>query len=320
MSLGRGVPGLSALLLTLAACGSHPEAPAAPVAAGEPVPWIATKAAPWTPPPPPTPSPYPTSAPACRSSQLTVGAMTVGAAAGNQSESFPLTNVGPPCLIGGRPRVFATDPAGARVELQPRAGTMFGPLVPSDIATNEQAYLSFGTSSMCQGGPSTLYRGLSIELPQGGGTLDLGSDLASGTCGIAMDELGVRRPSVLPTPAPSPGSLGVLKAKAELPESAVVGTVLRYTVTLSNPGPAAVDLSRCPSYTEVLGYPGNEQLSFRLNCNQVKTISGGGEVTYRMEFAIPASAPTGPTKFFWHLNVVGDASSGGALVLRPASA
>lgn len=312
--------GLSALLIPVLACGARVEAPAAPAAATLPVPWTSNQAAPWTPPPVPTPSPYPTSAPACKAAQLHVGAMESGAAAGSTTVRFPLTNVGRPCSIGGRPRVFAIDPSGLRVEIQASTGhSLYGPLVPADLDTNAQAYLGFGMSGGCPGGSSTRYRGLSVELPQGGGTLDVGAELDSGTCGIAIDDLGVRPPAANLTPAPSPGSLAVLRARVTLPESAAVGAVMRYTVTLSNPGNADVSLSPCPSYTEVLGYPGNEQLTFRLNCAQVRSIAGASEVTYRMEFAIPASTPTGLTKFSWRLNVVGGAFAGAAIVLRPPS-
>jgi hypothetical protein len=265
--------------------------------------------------PPPEVSPFPTSAPRCLASQLRASAGPNGVGAGTSLEGITLTNVGPTCLLGGRPVVTGLNPAGQRVTLSPRPGTYFGPLLPADIPQGAHGYIYFGTGSACADQQtSTEYRALAFDLPSGG-RLSTQLTLIVGSCFLTMDDMGLR-PVYSTRPSPQPGSLGTLTARVDLPATVRAGDTLRYTVALFNPTATAVSLSTCPSYTEILGYPNNRELTFMLNCDRVTVIPPGTNVVYAMEFSIPADAERGGLKFTWHLNDPDGAFAGGALTIN----
>jgi hypothetical protein len=109
--------------------------------------------------------------------------------------------------------------------------------------------------------------------------------------------------------------IATLDVHVELPIMVRAGDTLRYTVVLNNPTASSVSLANCPSYTETLGYPNNQDLSFMLNCDRVTVIPPGKKVVYAMEFRVPSNAVTGPAKFNWHLNVPDGSFPGGGGVL-----
>src|ERR1700686_2398301 len=121
------VLGVGLALIFHFARASSPTRPA-PTPSGTPgiVAWVNRPAPAYTPPPPEM-SPYPTGTPRCLACQLRPSAGPSGAAAGNSLDGITLTNVGPACLLGGRPVVTALNAAGQRVTLSPRPGTYFGP-------------------------------------------------------------------------------------------------------------------------------------------------------------------------------------------------
>jgi hypothetical protein len=263
-------------------------------------------------------SPYPTNAPRCLASQLRASAGPSGAAAGNQLEGITLTNVGPTCLLGGRPVVTGLNAAGQRVTLSPRPDSYFGPLQPADISQGAHGYIYLGTASACGSGAeqstSTEYRALAFDLPSGG-RLSSQLTLWVGSCGFTMDNMGLPAPAS-PQTSPQPASPVTLNARALLPAAVRAGDTLRYTVTLSNPTATDVSLKNCPSYTETLGYPNNRSLSFMLNCDRVTVIPSGANVVYAMELKVPADAATGPTKFSWRLNDPDGPFVGGFLTIN----
>jgi hypothetical protein len=275
--------------------------------------WVDRPAPAYT--PPPEVSPYPTTAPRCLATQLRATSGPSGAGLGNQLEGITLTNVGPTCLLDGRPVVTGLNAAGQRVTLSPRPNTYFGPLLPADIPQGAHGYVYFGTASACADQlTSTEYRALAFDLPSGG-RLSTQLTLIVGSCFLTMDNMGL--PPVYSTkPSPPPGSIGTLNARAVLPAAVRAGETLRYTVVLYNPTDTAVSLSNCPSYTETLGYPNNRSLSYMLNCDQLTVIPPGANVVYAMEFAITADAVMGQTKFSWHLNAPEGAFVGGVLTIN----
>jgi hypothetical protein len=279
--------------------------------------WV-NRPAPAYSPPPSQASPYPTSAPRCLATQLRASAGPSGAAAGNRSDVITLTNVGPTCLLDGRPVVTGLNAAGQRVSLSPRPNTFFGPLLPADIPQGAHGYIYFGIASLCGSGAeqstSTEYRALAFDLPSGG-RLSSQLTLTVGSCGLTMDDMGLPAP-VSTQPSPNPGTLGTLNVHVDLPAAVRAGDTLRYTVVLYNPTATPVSLSNCPSYTEILGYPNNRSLSFMLNCDQVKAIPPGANVVYAMELKVPADAATGTSKFGWHLNDPDGPFAGGAVTIN----
>jgi hypothetical protein len=262
-------------------------------------------------------SPYPTSAPRCLATQLRASAGPSGAAASNQLDGVTLTNVGPTCLLEGRPVVTGLNASGQRVTLSPRPGTYFGPLQPADIPQGGHGYIYFGTASLCGSDAEqqtfSEYRALAFDLPSGG-RLSSQVTLRVGSCGLSMENMGLPA-GPAPTPAPpEPGSLRTLDVHVDFPPTVRAGNTLRFTVVLDNPTTTAVSLSNCPSYTEILGYPNSVTLTYILNCDQVTVIPPGKTVVYAMEFKIPSNSVTGSAKFSWYLNVP-DAYPGGGGVL-----
>jgi hypothetical protein len=266
----------------------------------------------------PQASPYPTSAARCLDGQLRASAGPTGAGLGNQLQGITLTNVGPTCLLDGRPVVTGLNAAGQRVTLLPRPNTYFGPLLPADISQGAHGYIYFGTANACGSGAeqqtSTEYRALAFDLPSGG-RLNTQLTLTVGSCGLTMDNMGLPAPASTPTSLQA-GSLSMLTVRIDLPATVRAGDTLRYTVVLSNPTVTAVSLSSCPSYTEALGYPNNQNMSFMLNCDQVTVIPAGKKVVYAMEFKVAADAVTGPTKFSWQLNDTDGPFAGGVLTIK----
>jgi hypothetical protein len=298
-------------------------APSPPITPGV-VAWVDRPAPAYSPPPQASPPPYPTSAARCLATQLRASAGPHGAAASNQLDGVTLTNVGPACLLEGRPVVTGLNASGQRVTLSPRPGTYFGPLQPADIAQGDHGYIYFGTADVCESAAeqprTTEYRALAFDLPSGG-RLSSQLTLSVGNCGLTMDDMGLPTPAS-PQTSPQPGTLGTLNAHVDLPATVRAGDTLRYTVVLYNPTATAVSLSNCPSYTEILGYPNNRSLRrgtgavFMLNCDQVKAIPPGANVVYAMELKVPADAATGTSKFGWRLNDPDGPFAGGAVTIN----
>jgi hypothetical protein len=285
--------------------------------------WVNRPAPSYSPPPQPGPTPYPTNAAWCLASQLSVSTGPSGAATGHQLQGFAFTNVShATCLLSGRPRVTGINPTGRRVALPLNPGqTFFGPLLPGDIAPGEKGFLFFATGSACGSGAQqqtrTQYRGLWFDLP-GGGRLQSALTLTAGSCGLTMDDLGLFAHDV-PIPTPAPGTPGTLEAHIDLPQSVRAGQTLRYTITLHNSTSVPVSLSPCPSYTETLGYPNNQAVTFWLNCDQVTAIPPGGQVVYAMQLRVPSDAITDVSKFGWQLNGPDGPYAGGTLTVLPPS-
>jgi hypothetical protein len=106
-------------------------------------------------------------------------------------------------------------------------------------------------------------------------------------------------------PAVASGPLSSLNATVNAPQTVARGTVLTYQLTLANPSQAAVALSPCPSYTEVLGGGDSNavQQTLVLNCQAGASIAAGAALTYQIELSVPASAAPGDTKLTWQLQV-----------------
>jgi hypothetical protein len=88
-----------------------------------------------------------------------------------------------------------------------------------------------------------------------------------------------------------------LQPIVSLPEEAVVGQAMHFTVALQNDFAAPVTLEPCPAYTISVSFlmpvgKGEPQLvrEYALNCAAVKTIPPKSAVAFDMQFDVPADA------------------------------
>jgi hypothetical protein len=97
------------------------------------------------------------------------------------------------------------------------------------------------------------------------------------------------------------------------PDAVRQGEVMRFVVTLSNPGPESVMFDPCPIYFMVFGESSvsTEPLLSFLNCDEAGPIPPGGSQDFAMEFDLPDSFETsGENSIYWRLEDIDDASSG----------
>lgn len=245
--------------------------------------------------------------------QLRVSQGRRGAAAGTAYEQLVFTNVGHgACLLRGYPTITAIGPGGKRVRLRSRhAGLTFFELTPADIDPSGLSFLGLATSDACNGGTrkATIYRQLRIAIGNGETVQAAPAVSIDEVCGLFLSSFG--RPARYTPLAPAPGTSGTLRASARLASTVRAGSVLTYTITLSNPSSTDVALKHCPSYNEgiyALGHVTRRWLA--LDCDQVRTIPAHAHVRYAMELAIPAATPTGIAKFGWSLDTPNGPSVG----------
>lgn len=120
-------------------------------------------------------------------------------------------------------------------------------------------------------------------------------------------------PIGLPMTEPKPDSLSGLQVTLTVPARIAAGQVLTFAVTISNPTPAAVRLSPCPSYE--MGLSVAPAKAYQLNCGAARTIPSGQSRTYEMRFRVPASAPAGLAKIGWFLLNPNRTGAGGAITI-----
>jgi hypothetical protein len=82
-----------------------------------------------------------------------------------------------------------------------------------------------------------------------------------------------------------------VRAAVTAPATARAGSVLAYTVTLTNTSAKAVRLSPCPAYTET-ALPSGTPLRYRLNCTPVTALQPSRAVRFAMRLALPADPGT----------------------------
>jgi hypothetical protein len=98
-----------------------------------------------------------------------------------------------------------------------------------------------------------------------------------------------------------------LTVKVDAPEQLTPGTVLKYSVTITNPTKEDIALKPCPSYTEGLkGFAGE---TYQLNCDAVTSIPAEASTVFDMQCVVPAEAK-GDNDLGWILNVPGGAIVG----------
>jgi Protein of unknown function (DUF4232) len=261
----------------------------------------------------------------CRASDLSVEVGFGGAAAGNVSNPFVLTNTGRnTCVLQGYPSRVQGWQDGRWQDLRFSQGTFFIDEDPSpspvELAPGGQAELIFGTEDACNGANinnSKLYSRLLVTL-QNQTSVELNGPV-NAFCGLDVSSF---HPLPIPQSSPpisSPGPLNALHVQMHAPTTATVGTTLSYTVTVSNPTNADIALDPCPTWQALIDNPvgpdGITQVSGPLDCASTPSVPAHGLITVQMHINVPTAA--GNAKFVWWLT--GGAASGEALAVVPDS-
>ncbi len=263
---------------------------------------------------------------ACSAADLHVAAGFGGAAAGNISQPFVLTNAGSGnCSLEGYPSMLQGWQGGRWHQLPFTQGTYFIDETPSpapvDLSPGGQAELILGTTSTCNGGDvgdSKLYSRLEATLPDGT-TIGLNSPV-NASCELDLSSFHPMPPPMSSPPAPTPGPFAALQLQLHAPDHAPAGTVLAYTVTLSNPTNENVVLDPCPGWTQLIDIPvspeGLVQTSGVIDCASTPSIPAHGSMTVPMHINVPTTVGGG--KFVWWLS--GETSGAGEwLTIVPSS-
>jgi hypothetical protein len=218
------------------------------------------------------------------------------------------------CLLEGGPQVSLLDASGAvlgsgvggdgppppavlrpGLAKQPSAAPSNGPLGPELVPG--YAYSSIDVSGYCD--PVHPAAAIDVAFPDGTHFKFPVPTLPVASCTSIMGQLigegwfqSVDRPQPTTLPASS------LQPIVSLPQRAVVGQVMHFTVALVNNYEVPISLDPCPGYTirvTILTSSGHEdgQLvkAYTLNCGPVGTIAPKGSMSFDMQISIPADAP-----------------------------
>lgn len=269
---------------------------------------------PWdgTPPTPrPTPTPKPITTPACRSGAIRAEVGETNGVSSHTGTVVHLVNAGATaCSLDGFPSLAGVTSSGRRVPLDAGHVTYIpGPGDGGDLAPGERGEVLVATTSACESFGSVTYPRVELTLASGAAfTLDLPVDAS---CSVAVSMAGPPPRRYEPEPTPEPGSVAALRATLErLPERVRAGGPLDYVVRLTNPTDLDVDLTDCPGYVQNLG---GLKRAHTLNCREAPVVPAGRSVRFAMRLDVPASQPSGDTKFGWTLMVAGGPGAGGAV-------
>jgi hypothetical protein len=146
---------------------------------------------------------------------------------------------------------------------------------------------------------------LVLALPDGGGSMSVPfavagtySPICDGVASSTYSALGRGPFSPSGTQWPPPPKLLSIDVTISAPATVQRGSVLAYSVTLSNRSELDYRLDSCPDYSEFLGAKVAGGL-YQLNCNQLGAIPAGGSATFAMQLAIPTTVPAGMTQLTW---------------------
>ena len=270
------------------------------------------------------PSSAPISSPAtavrfarCRATDLQVTAGQGGAATGNLSQPFEITNIGTAgCALQGYPTALDGWQAGAWHRLKFEDGTFFYVEQPTpppvELTPGTAAELIIGTSDACNGGyvgDSKLYTRWRATLP-GGGTIDLNAP-TNAFCNLDVSSFHPMPPPQPPEPTPTPGPFDGLQFEMHAPATAVAGSTLSYDVTLTNTTDADVALTPCPTWTEYIAVQsdpaGIVRTSGPFDCTAIPSVPAHESITIPMVIKVPEAA--GVAKFVWWFDGTSGAAS-----------
>lgn len=259
----------------------------------------------------------------CRVGQLRGRAGRGGPAGGTIYQQIKLINISnTPCTLSGHPAaVVGVRPDGQQVTLvkpskEAAGANLIGP-GPANVRPGRAAWLTLASADACDArlnGEQDNYSTMRIALRNGHRIRVTFAHPINVICGLFASGFGEPWRAVEPT-----SRWAVLTAHAHFPARLTPGSVLHYTVTLTNRSRHDLSLSPCPSYAEYL--TPTQALQKRvveryfLNCQASPLIPARGSVTFAMQMRVPEA--TGPTKYGWQIQA-SNVGNGGATNTQPS--
>jgi uncharacterized protein DUF4232 len=246
----------------------------------------------------------------CRATSLQVTVGQGGAATGNLSQPFEITNVGTTgCALQGYPTALDGWQAGAWHQLKFDDGTFFyveqTTPPPVELPPGRAAELIIGTSDACNGGyigESKLYTRWRARLP-GGGIIELDAPI-NAFCSLDVSSFHPEPAPQPPEPTPTPGPFDSLEFQLNAPTKVLEGSTLSYSVTVTNPTDTDIALSPCPTWSEFIGVvsdPGPvATTSGHFDCVATPSVPAHDSISIPMVINVPEAV--GMAKFVWWFN------------------
>lgn len=259
---------------------------------------------------------------ACAASDLKVVSGQQGAWRGYATQELRITNrSAESCYLLGTPSLELQHPDAAVESVSPNAAVAQQRI---DLAPDDDAYILLGTPGSCDAAvrPERKVAKRVKLFPKGGGNLTLDGVHVDTLCGPAQvlqmqaiqdEPKQAAKAAAKAAAAGKSQGLRELTATLSAPESAARGETLRYTVTLTNPTDAAIQLAPCPAYTQSLNSEGQSQDSaYMLNCTGAAgQIPAKSSVSFAMEEVVPTDLKGQGVKLSWTLQ---DGHSAGTII------
>jgi hypothetical protein len=237
----------------------------------------------------------------CADADLQIVVGRQGARKGYATQEIRMKNQGAePCFLAGAPGISLLPDNAAPRAMAIHQQALANVQEQAPLGVGDSAVLLVGAPGSCEAatGPQRKVSTRLQILPPGGGKRVVNGAHVDTLCGDAsVLHMHVEHAEKSSSP------LEQLSGAVTVAETSAAGDTLRYTVTLSNPGKAAVALSPCPAYTQSLFADGVAASStWRLNCGASgNQIAPGASVSYQMQLAIPAGLKAGDAKLSWQL-------------------
>lgn len=238
----------------------------------------------------------------CSDADLKTVVGQTGARRGFATQELLFTNQGSDaCYLSGAPgiQLLPSDAAPQTLAIHPNA--LANVQERADLAPGDTAVVLIGTPGSCDAAVGTK-RNVSKRLqitPPGGGKRALDGAHVDTLCGNAS----VLHLQVVHNEAAPTSPLAHLAGTINVPASVKPGSILHYSVTLTNDTKGAIALTPCPSYTQ--SFYANDtgsNTTLQLNCAAAGgQIAAGASATFDMQVAVPANLPTGGAKLSWKL-------------------
>lgn len=209
------------------------------------------------------------------------------------------TNIGSAvCSLVGTPRAASVaTSSGRRVPVALHATQLPGG-ADTDLRPGGQARLPVQYEGPEAGAcTAELPQSLRLTLPAGGTVAVTHPPFPTVSC----PSLAVGTFFVVGADKPLPMPLDALQVTLHLPATVQAGTVLSYTVTLTNPTKQPISLVPCPGYWAHGFINGESVVHDQLNCDGITAIGSGNSVTFAMRIPVPA-APDPGAPLYWHLD------------------
>ena len=208
------------------------------------------------------------------------------------------------CLLDAEVTSMTAVRGGVRQRLSlSRSHDGFGPS-PGVLQEGNGGLLVLSYNISCGGDPShvALTRTYTdVQLTLGGVVLPVAAgDLEGGKLSFCSADVSTTRAGVEAQPEPPlpPDPRADLTPSVTAPNSVRAGSVLLYTVALSNNTGSTIALDRCPNFLQTLAAAKDVHA---LNCRAADPIPAGGQESFAMQFRVPANTVNGPATLRWSL-------------------